>query len=268
MIEMLGLPFVQRALVAGVLVGFLASYYGVFVVQRHLSFLGTGLSHAAFGGVALGLLLGVEPLWIAVPFTVLVSLGINWVRGQTGLAGDTSVGIFFAISVALGVVFLSFRQQYSADAFAYLFGSILAVSRADLWVTFGVAAATLLSFPLWGRWAYATFDRDLARADRLTVDRDDYLLSLLLAVTIVVAVKVVGIVLIAAFLVIPAATARLVSPTFLVMTIVSVAIGILSAVFGLFMSFWIDVPSGATIILLQAIVFFVALLTVRSRVTG
>ena len=155
MIEMLGLPFVQRALVAGVLVGFLASYYGVFVVQRHLSFLGTGLSHAAFGGVALGLLLGVEPLWIAVPFTVLVSLGINWVRGQTGLAGDTSVGIFFAISVALGVVFLSFRQQYSADAFAYLFGSILAVSRADLWVTFGVAAATLLSFPLWGRWAYA-----------------------------------------------------------------------------------------------------------------
>lgn len=256
MIEVLQLPFMQRAIIAGVLVGFLASYYGVFVVQRRLSFLGTGLSHAAFGGVALGLLLQVEPLWIAVPFTILVAVGINWVRGRTGLAGDTAVGIFFAISVALGLIFLSMRRTYSADAFAYLFGSILAVTEADLWVAAGVSVAALASMPLWGRFAYATFDRDLARADRLPVERDDYLLSVLLAVTVVVAVKVVGIILIAAFLVIPAAAARLLSTTFRTMTILSVLIGVSSAALGLLVSYWLDIPSGAAIILLQAAFFF------------
>ena len=261
MVEALGYPFVQRALVAGVLVGFLASYYGVFVVQRGLSFLGTGLAHAAFGGVALGLLLQAEPLWVAVPFTVVVALGINWVRGRTGLAPDTSIGIFFAVAVALGVVFLSLRPSYSADAFAYLFGSILAVGPADLWVTGGVALAAVATMPrLWGRWAYASFDRDLAVADRLPVERDDYVLSVLLAVTIVVAVKVVGIILISAFLVIPAATARLRSPTFLAMTLWAVALGIGSALVGLVASYQFDLPSGAAIILVQAAFFGLALL--------
>jgi len=266
MLEVLSLPFMQRALVAGVLVGFLASYYGVFVVQRQLSFLGAGLAHAAFGGIALGLLLGTEPLWVAVPFTVLVALAINWVRGRTGLAGDTAVGIFFAVAVALGVVFLFLKREYTADAFAYLFGSILAVRGADLWLTAAVAGMALATWPTyWGRWAYATFDRDLARADRLPVERDDYLLSILLAVTVVVAVKVVGIILIAAFLVIPAATARLLAPTFRAMTLGAVAIGVGSAVAGLVASYWLDVPSGATIVLVQAAVFFAGMLARRGR---
>jgi zinc transport system permease protein len=260
MLDLFTLPFMQRALVAGVLVGFLASYYGVFVVQRRLSFLGTGLAHAAFGGIALGLLLGVEPLWVALPFTVVVALAINWVRGRTGLAGDTAVGIFFAVAVALGVLFLFLKREYTAEAFTYLFGSILAVGPVDLWLTGGVTLAALLTLPrLWGRWAYATFERDLARADRLPVERDDYLLSVLLAVTVVVAVKVVGIILVAAFLVIPAAAARLLTTTFRTMTALSVGIGIVSALAGLVASYALDVPSGATIILGQALVFFGAM---------
>jgi zinc transport system permease protein len=258
--ELFTLPFMQRALVAGALVGFLASYYGVFVVQRRLSFLGTGLAHAAFGGIALGLLLGVEPLWVALPFTVAVALAINWVRGQTGLAGDTAVGIFFAVAVALGILFLFLKREYTAEAFTYLFGSILAVGPVDLWLTGGVAGAALLTLPrLWGRWAYATFERDLARADRLPVERDDYLLSVLLAVTVVVAVKVVGILLVAAFLVIPAAASRLLTSTFRTMTMLSVGIGLVSALGGLMASYALDVPSGATIILGQALVFFGAM---------
>lgn len=264
MLDALSLPFMQRALVAGVLVGFLAGYYGVFVVQRRLSFLGTGLAHAAFGGIALALLLQTEPLWIAVPFTVVVALGINWVRGRTGLAGDTAVGIFFAVAVALGVLFLFLKREYTADAFAYLFGSILAVRGTDLWITAGVTLAALLTMPvLWGRWAYATFDRDLARADRLPVTRDDYLLSVLLAVTVVVTVKVVGIILVAAFLVIPAATARLLTHTFRAMTVGAVLIGMASAIAGLVASYGLDVPSGATIVLLQAVAFFAGMLLGR-----
>ncbi|MDZ7270337.1 MAG: metal ABC transporter permease [candidate division KSB1 bacterium] len=260
MSELFSLPFMQRALLGGLLVGFLASYYGVFVVQRGLSFLGSGLAHAAFGGVALGLLLNIEPLWVAVPFTLLVALGIAWVHNRTKLGGDTAVGIFFSVAMALGILFLSLRRQYTADAFTYLFGSILAVSQADLILAFGVLTLTLLALPLWRRWSYAAFDRELAQADRLPVERDDYFLVLLIAVTAVVSIKIVGIVLIAAFLVIPAAAARLLARTFRQMTIISVAVGMSSALTGLVASYYLDVPSGPTIILLQAGVFFLAML--------
>jgi zinc transport system permease protein len=258
MLDALRLPFMQRALVAGVLVGLLASYYGVFVVQRRLSFLGIGLSHAAFGGVALGLLLHINPMWVAVPFTVVVALGINAITARGHVAGDTAIGVLFAVAVALGIVFLSFRQSYTADAFAYLFGSILAVQPADLWVMGGLTLVTIAAVPLWGRWAYATFDRDLARADRVPVGWDDAVLVTLLAITVVAAVKVVGIILAAAFLVIPAATARLLARTFRGMTGLAMGIGVVTAVGGLLASYALDVPSGATIILAQAMLFAVA----------
>lgn len=255
MLELLSLPFMQRALLAGVLVGLLASYFGAIVVQRGLTFYGNGLAHAAFGGAALGLLVGMEPLVVAMPFTVAVGVGIVWVRERTRLSGDTTIGIFFAVSMALGIIFLSLRREFSADAFSLLFGSILAVQWVDLWVTLGVVGMTLLTLPLWGRWAYATFDRELAQSDRIQVLRDDYILAFCLAVTVVTAVKVIGIVLIAAFLVIPAAAARLIARTFFSMTIVSMIIGSASAVVGLGISYYVDIPSGPAIILLQAAVF-------------
>jgi zinc transport system permease protein len=259
MFEALALPFMQRALIAGVLVGLLASYYGVFVVQRGLSFLGSGLAHAAFGGVALGLLLEAEPLSVAVPFTVVVALAISWLREKSALGADTAVGVLFSVSVALGVIFLSLRREYTVDAMNYLFGSILSVSTADLWVTGAVVLATALAAPMWGRWAFATFDYDLARADRLTVRRDDRILFVLIAVTVVVAVKVVGIMLVSAFLVIPAAGARLLTRTFRTMTALAVAGGVVSSIAGLFASYHFDLPAGATIILVQALGFAGAL---------
>lgn len=258
MFEIFALPFMQRALIAGVLVGFLASYYGVFVVQRGLSFMGSGLAHAAFGGIALGLLLEAEPLWIAVPFTIAVAVGITWVKSKTKLGSDTAIGIFFSVSMALGIIFLFLRTQYSNDAFTYLFGSILAVSTADIYVTAAVVVVTILFLPFWRRWAYSAFDSELAQADGIPVLFDDYILSILIAVTIVVSIKVVGIVLIAAFLVIPAAASRLLSKSFNRMTVLSVTFGILSSFGGLWFSYFVDLPSGAVIILLQALIFFSA----------
>ena len=266
MIEIFSLPFMQRALLGGVLVGFLASYYGVFVVQRGLSFLGSGLAHAAFGGIALGLLLRYEPLWIAVPFTIIIAILIAWVRHKTELGSDTAIGIFFAVSMALGIIFLFLKREYTSDAFTYLFGYILAVTESDIKITFALVLLTLATLPLWKRWAYASFDRELAQIDRIPVMLDDYLLTILIALTVVVSIKVVGIVLIAAFLVIPAATSRILTTTFYHMTILSICLGIASALFGIFLSYFLNVPSGATIILLHAFLFFFAvLLTLLKR---
>ena len=245
----------QRALVAGVLTGLVGGYYGVFVVQRGMSFLGNGLAHAAFGGVALGLLLQMQPLWIAIPFTVIVAILITWVRDRTGLRADTVIGIFFALSMAMGIIFLSRIPTYTTDAFTYLFGSILSVSKFDLWAAFGIAVIALMTLPLWGRWAYATIDHEAAMADRLPVKLDDYLLSILIAVAIVVSAKIVGIVLISAFLVVPAAASRLITKRFASMTLLSVIFGSATALAGLILSYQLDYPSGATIIIVQTILF-------------
>ena len=260
MFEFISLPFMQRALIAGILVGFLASYYGVFVVQRGLGFLGSGLAHAAFGGVALGILLDKEPLLIAVPFTVLIAIGITYVKNKTNLAGDTTIGIFFSVSMALGIIFIFMKRQYTSDAFNYLFGSILAVSLTDVISPAILIVITFFFSSFWKRWAYTSFDRELAQADRVPVQFDDYILSVLIAVTIVVSIKVVGIVLIAAFLVIPPAASRLINKSFSRMTIFSIVFGISTAILGLWISYYLDVPSGATIILLQALIFFLVMI--------
>lgn len=259
MFEPLALPFMQRAIVAALLTGLLASYYAPFVVQRQLAFLGNGLAHAAFGGVALGLLLGVEPLWVAMPFTVGVALGIVWMREHARLAADTTIGVFFALSMALGVIFLSLKAGYAGDAFAYLFGSVLAVSTGDLWAAGITCLATLATLPLWGRWAYATFDPKLARSDRVPVLKHDYLLAAAIAVAVVVSIKVIGILLVSAFLVLPAAVARVLAPTFARMAVLSMVIGGTTAVVGLYASYFVNVPSGPAIILLQGALLIVAL---------
>ncbi len=266
MFEAFSLGFMQRALLAGTLVAFAASYYGVFIVQRGMSFMGNGLAHAAFGGVALGLLLGGEPLFVAVPFTVAVALLITFIRDKTTLSSDTVIGVFFAVSMALGIIFLSRLPTFTTDAFAYLFGSILAVGELDIWAAGSLAAIAAMTFPLWGEWAYATFDRDAALADGLPVKSRDYLLSVLIALTIVVSAKVVGIVLISAFIVIPAAAARLVARRFFDMTAISIFTGIVCVAAGLAASYVFDAPSGAAIVLVQTAAF--GLMFIAGALTG
>jgi zinc transport system permease protein len=265
MLELLQYRFIQYALIASVLVGFLASYYSVFIVQRRMSFLGSGLSHATFGGVALGLWLSIDPLWTALPFTLLVAFSITWIRQRTRLHVDTIVGVLFSVSMALGIVFLALRQEYSADAMTYLFGSILAVRPLDLWAAGLLCALTVILLPKWKSWTYASFDQELARSDRRPTEKEDYLLIFLIAMTIVISVKILGIILLAAFLVIPGATARLVSKSFFQMTWISIGLGVAASISGIFLSYWLDFPSGATIILVQSSLFFGALLLRRQH---
>ena len=265
MFDVLFMPFMIRAYLAGILVGFLASYFGVFVVQRKMSFLGSGLAHSAFGGVALGLLLNTEPLLIAVPFTIIISLLISLLKEKTSLGTDTAIGVLFSIAMALGIVFLAIKKDFTTDAFAYLFGSIISVTTTDLYISLGLLILTIITiFTHWSRWAYATFDTELASSDRLPVARDNYSLSALIALAVVVSVKLVGIVLISAFLVLPSASSRLITRTFFSMTVLSIIFGIFSSILGLILSVALDIPSGATIILTQALIFFIALAISKS----
>tara|TARA_R110001592_G_scaffold218949_1_gene473016 strand:- start:231 stop:1037 length:807 start_codon:yes stop_codon:yes gene_type:complete len=258
MIEFISLPLMQRAFLGGLIIAIMASFYGPFIVQRRLAFLGSGLAHAAFGGVALGMFLGKDPLLIAIPFTVIVALCIAWVRSHTDLEADTAIGVFFSLSMALGVLFLFLREHNASDATMYLFGSILALNKNDLYLSFAALLGCIASLPLWGRWAYATFDETLARVDRHPVIRDEYLLLVSVSVLVVISVKIVGILLVSAFLVIPAACARLLSRRFIHMMGWTLLINIGGVVCGLGASYLADVPSGPAIVLVQSAAFGLA----------
>ncbi|HEX7039898.1 MAG TPA: metal ABC transporter permease [Trueperaceae bacterium] len=280
-VEALALPFLQRALAAGVLIAVGTGLLGVFVVQRRLSFLGDGLAHTAFGGMGIGafaivatglvgsgLALLRDPIWIAVPFSLLAAYGIYALRRRTDLSSDTAIGIAFAVSVALGVMFFSLippDANLGVSLMDLLFGSILGVRGDDLAV---IALVTALAVAVigrhWGRLAYATFDDELARADGVDTARLELVLYLLAAVVIAVSAVVVGVILMAAYLVIPAATARLLARTLAQMTLLSVVLGVLATVAGLAASFLLDVPSGSTIVLVQALTFAAAA-TARRR---
>jgi zinc transport system permease protein len=263
--EPLGYQFMQRALLAGLALGAVCAVIGVFVVQRGLSFLGDGLAHAAFGGIALGLYLGssVEhAIWMAIPFTVAIALGIGVVLRKSQLRGDVATGVFFAFSFALGVLFLGLRPPTAApvNVESILFGSILAVTPDVLNVVLVVSAVALVVvLALWKKLAYAIFDPELAALSGVPVAILEYLLLALTAVVIVVAVKTVGIVLVSSFIVIPAAASRLLGHTLAWVTIGAVAIGTIGAGVGLMLSYHLDVPSGATIILTLSACFAGAL---------
>ncbi len=253
--------FVQRAVVAGLLISLMSSVLGIFVVQRKMSFLGSGLSHSALGGVGLGIFLGIEPVFIAVPFTLVVALLIFVLREKTKLEIDTSIGVFFSASMALGIIFVASSSGFVGDAYSYLFGSILAISNTDVLLAFITTIVIfILIIKYWKNFTYSTFDRELAISDGIDATKEDYILSGLLALAIVISVKLVGIVLISAFLILPAATAKLNTNTFSKITIFTVIFSVVTCIFGLLLSFVLDFPTGATIILLQTIVFIVSII--------
>lgn len=263
--------FMQRALLAGVAVAAVCALIGVFVVQRGLAFLGDGLAHASFGGIAIGLYLGASiehAVWIAVPFTILIALGIGFVLRRTSLRGDVATGVFFAFAFALGILFLGLRtaSERQVDVETLLFGNMLAVTPQVLHVVVAVASiAMVLTLLAWSRLAYAMFDPELATISGVPVALIEYLLLAETAAVVVVSVKTVGVVLVSSFVVIPAATARLVGSTMTGTTILALAIGIVGCVLGLFVSFHLDTPTAATIILLHSGGFAGTLLWTRVR---
>lgn len=265
----LGQGFVRRALLAGTALGASGALLGVFIVQRGLGLLSDGLAHATFGGLALGLLLGSTvdgAIWVALPFTVAIALGIQHVRRRTVLGGDVATGVFFAVSFAAVILFLGLRagRQAPVNVEGLLFGSLLAVSPEALQVILGVSAAVFVLLLVFGpRLAYATFDPELATLSGVPVAALEYGLLALTAIVVVVGVKTVGVVLVSAFVVIPAAAANLIGRSLAGIAGLAVALGVAGTAFGLFASYHLNVATGATIILTLGAFFFLALLLRR-----
>lgn len=259
MFEILGYTFMQRALVASVLIGTVSAVIGVYVVLRGLAFIGAGIAHASFGGVALGFLIGVNPVLTAVLFSLLTAWGIAWTSRRAEVKEDTAIGVFFAASMALGILFIGLMHNYNVDLFGYLFGSVLAVTAEDLRLSLLLGAVVLLTVGLFYKeLLFITFDQEMARVSGLPAGALYVLLLSLMALTIVLSIKVVGIILVSALVVIPAAAAYQLTEDFRRMMVLAVLIGNLSAIAGLFLSYVLDTPSGATMVLTATLVFFLS----------
>jgi ABC-type Mn2+/Zn2+ transport system permease subunit len=263
---MLEFAFMQRALAAAVGIGVVCGALGFFVVLRRLAFVGVGVSHSAIGGIALGLLAGWNPLATGAVFAVAVALGIAWVGRRGVIAEDTAIGVFFSGSMALGVVLFSLRRGYQQDLFGYLFGNVLAISGPELLALAALGAAVLGALA----WSFRpllfmSFDEEIAAAYGQPVGALNALLLCLIALTVVIGVRLVGVILIEALLVIPAATAALWSGHYRGQLLLSTSLAALSGAAGLALAYRIDLAAGGTIVLVAAALFFVSLLARGNR---
>jgi ABC-type Mn2+/Zn2+ transport system permease subunit len=265
--DILHYAFMQRALLAGTLIGAVCAVVGVYVVLRGLSFIGAGIAHASFGGVALGFLLGVNPVLSAVAFCLATAWGIGLVARKGEVKEDTAIGIFFASTMALGILFIGLMHGYNVDLFGYLFGSILAVTPQDLWITLGLGAAVLFVVGLFFKeLLFVAFDPEMAAVTGVPAGKIYFLLISVIALTVVLSIKVIGIVLVSALIVTPAAAAYQLTEDFRRMMLLAVLIGVASTVGGLLLSYPLNTASGATIVLLATLIFMIsALLSPRRR---
>jgi manganese/iron transport system permease protein len=265
-LEPLGFQFFIRALLAAATVGLVCAVVGSYMVLRGLAFMGDALSHSAFPGVVAAYLLKAPFYLGAAVAAVGTALAIGWVTRRGNLRGDTAIGVLFAGMFALGIFLFSLIPNYVGDLFGFLFGEVLGIGTSDLVALVALAILVLGTVALlWKELLYSTFDPLGAAASGLPVARLDYLFLALIALTIVISLQAVGIILVVAMLVTPAATAQLVAKSFGPLVATAVVVGIASPLVGLYVSYWLNAASGATIVLVETGVFAAVLLARRLR---
>ncbi|MDP3244225.1 MAG: metal ABC transporter permease [bacterium] len=259
LLNLLQYTFIQRAFLAGSFVALTCAALGTFLVLRKMSLIGDGLSHVSFGAIALGLFFGVYPFYVAVPVVMLGSLLILKISEKAKVYGDAAIGIVSAIGIAGGVILASLSRGFNVDLFSYLFGNILAISASETILSVALSFLVLLVLYLfyWDLFS-ATFDEEYAKTTGIKTNFINSLLTLLTAVTVVLSIKMVGIMLVSAFLILPAVTALQLARGFKTTMLVAAATALVSVVLGISFSFFLDLPAGATIVMLNAIFFALA----------
>lgn len=260
------LPFMQKALIAGLALGIVLPFLGIFVTLRKMSFFGEGIAHASLAGVAFGLAVGGDPFLSALGAGVIVGAAVYLLERKTVIAPDALIGVLFTAAFALGLVILSFQRGYQPDLISFLFGNILTIGANDLGIIVLFSAIIFIILVALRRaLTLLALDRESAWLSGMRTELLDFTFYLILSVTIVLGIKLLGIILVGALLLIPPSTAKLLAPSLRGMILGSMAAGILAVIAGLAVSYRLDLPAGAVIVLCAAVLFFAAI-AVRSFV--
>ncbi|MCF2709868.1 metal ABC transporter permease [Bacteroides pyogenes] len=254
--DLLHYTFFQHALLGSFLASIACGIIGTYIVTRRLVFISGGITHASFGGVGLGLFTGVSPILSAAVFSVLSAFGVEWLSKRKDMREDSAIAVFWTFGMAVGIIFSFLSPGFAPDLSAYLFGNILTINRADLWMLGILSVVLAVFFSLFIRPIVCiAFDREFARSQKIPVERFEYLLMMLIALTIVSCLRMVGIVLAISLLTIPQMTANLFTYSFKKIIWLSITIGFLGCLGGLFISYHWKVPSGASIIFFSILIY-------------
>ncbi|HKI89524.1 MAG TPA: metal ABC transporter permease [Draconibacterium sp.] len=254
--ELFAYDFFQKAFLAAVFASISCGIIGSYIVSRRIVFISGGITHASFGGIGLAFFLGFNPLVGAVLFAVFAALGILFFTKVAEIREDSSIAIWWSLGMALGIIFVFITPGYTPNLMSYLFGNILTVTTAELWWMFLLNVVIISFFVLlFNKILYIAFDEEFARAAGLPVSLFNYLIIILIALTVVLNIRVVGIILILSLLTIPQATANIFTNDFKKLLLLSSLFAFVGAIAGLFISYFLDIPSGAAIIFTLVIMF-------------
>lgn len=261
LLNFLQYSFIQKAFLAGSFIAIICAILGLFLVLRKMSLIGDGLSHVSFGAIAIGLFFGVYPLYVAIPLVMLASLLILKISEKANIYGDAAIGIVSAIGIAGGVIIASISNGFNVDLFSYLFGNILAISDTELILVIILSFVVLILISLfyWDLFS-VTFDEEYSKTKGIKINFINSLLTLLTAVTVVLSVQMVGIMLISSLLILPAVTALQVAKGFKSALIIGSIVSLLSVLIGIITSFFLDIPTGATIVMINVLFFVLSLI--------
>lgn len=251
--------FVRHAVEAAFLASITCGFIGAYIVARRMVFISGGITHASFGGIGLGYFLGINPILGAAIFSVLSAFGIRLVSKQTDIREDSAIGILWSFGMAVGIIFIYLTPGYAPNLMSYLFGSILTVTTTDLVLMGMLAAITVIVFVLFYRTIlFISFDEEYARSHNAPVETFNYLMLTLVALVIVINIRVAGIILVISYLTIPQSTANLFVNDLKKIIILSMIISFAGSLTGLFLSYYWNIPSGATIIFVFVLIFIIA----------
>ena len=254
--EILQYGFIIRALEAGVVVALIAPFIGIFLVLRRYSLIADTLSHVSLAGVALGLLFGINPIITAIVATILASLGIEKLRTSKKIYGESALAIFLSGSLALAIVLLSLAHGFNANLFGYLFGSILTVAKTDVYIISALAVTVLVTLSLFYKeLVYITFDEDAAKVSGVPTTLINTILIILAALTVSLAIPIVGVLLISALIVIPVVSALQLKKSFVKTIVYAQIFSVVSVVSGIIISFYLNLSTGGTIVLIMILIF-------------
>jgi zinc transport system permease protein len=259
MIELLHFEFIRNAIFAAVLVSIACGIVGAFIVIKKIVFISGGITHAAFGGIGLGYLLNINPVIAALPFSLLSALAIGILSKKTKISEDSAIGILWSVGMALGILFISLSPGYAPDLFSYLFGSILTVPISDIMIMLILDIIIIVMVLFLFKELHAlSFDEEFSMIVGIPTHTLYLILLCLVALSIVVLIRVVGIILVIALLTIPATIAKQFTTKLKKMIALSILIAVILTIIGLYLSYIFNLPSGATIVLVLAFVFIIS----------